>query len=659
MPGADFKWDGKAYAEFLNAKARVVGGQTKDTDSGITLLDKDSNWLFSHPHVRDSEHPTVLVQREWHDALWAYFKENMVDSDMRFAVVGTPGIGKSVGINIMVHRLLRDADKFSNWSDTQLMQDADVAEYARANNITTLSADDKRHLSAMKGRRYIVVIFPKHGFTYVFDTVCQLMSAAIEFDDCSPARIFRQIDPQRTSIVVLHDLGQKAPMEEAARYPCVLFTSPTNDTKQYEEFLKDAGGRGYNFYAPVYDHAEMRFVAKNVWSVSEKEWEERARVCGNVPRLVFGSAGARATWTTSTDAKITDLTSTGGFVLCKQVLTNVLVSGVSDSLIVIGPKVEVDGGITYLKPSTTERSDHVRTGILNCNSANMLAAAKDALQTGEGKFFERAAVQLIRGNTAYFKWGAVTALEKTSTSLHRSATEWATAVDAANTAWADAKGPSAKAKAKVAHEHAVAGQMAALHGASPTTALLGASLDAVGVQRAPAAAANKLEPVYFDAKQRPTLWLQPRCLYLPRDDSFPLVDAFMFAPPSTPGGAATIVAFQMTVADSLEAKHNPTEVAFTRFVGFFNQANLCTAYDAATDVYSKPAKFVLDSDAPARKLCVTIDGAFVPLSMSVVFCTRSETFQYQSMVGVRSEWTSAHFAWDQVRQYRLDVIRNV
>jgi hypothetical protein len=394
MPGAAiFEWNAKAYAEFLNAKPRVVGGQTKDAKSGITLLDKDSNWLFSDQTADDSEHPTVLIQREWHDALWAYFKKNVAYQRVRFAVVGTPGIGKSVAINVMLHRLLLDADKFSNWSDKQLMQDADVAEYARAKNITTLSADDKRHLSAMKGRRYVVIILPKDHYTFVFDTVCQQMSAAIEERIWSAADILYHLDSSRRNTVVLHDLGQKPPVEEARRYTCVLFTSPSDDTKKYTEFLKDGGGgSGGLFYAPVYSDAEMQFVADNVWPEHKDKWKERADVCGNVPRLVFGSEPERVAWTRITDTKIT-LLANSSFDVCKQVLTNVHVASISDRLLVIGPKVETDGRIDYAAPTSNLRSVYVRNRIMNCINANTVAAAKEVLgTTSDDKEFERMAL---------------------------------------------------------------------------------------------------------------------------------------------------------------------------------------------------------------------------------------------------------------------------
>jgi hypothetical protein len=42
--------------------------------------------------------------------------------------------------------------------------------------------------------------------------------------------------------------------------------------------------------------------------------------------------------------------------------------------------------------------------------------------------------------------------------------------------------------------------------------------------------------------------------------------------------------------------------------------------------------------------------------MSVVYITRSSTCGYQSMEGVKGAWTSAHYAWDQVKQFRVDIM---
>jgi hypothetical protein len=162
-----------------------------------------------------------------------------------------------------------------------------------------------------------------------------------------------------------------------------------------------------------------------------------------------------------------------------------------------------------------------------------------------------------------------------------------------------------------------------------------------------------MQAVSFIANHRPSLWLKPRCLYLPLDTSFPLLDAFMFAPPKASAEgvasrAATIVAFQMTFADSIDAKHKPTEGAFDCFVDMFNNANLFAEPDGA-----KPVKLVAE---PGRVLRVAIDCDIVPLNMSMVFCTRSANLGYQSMVGSASRpWQASRFAWDQVRQYRLDV----
>jgi hypothetical protein len=107
----------------------------------------------------------------------------------------------------------------------------------------------------------------------------------------------------------------------------------------------------------------------------------------------------------------------------------------------------------------------------------------------------------------------------------------------------------------------------------------------------------------------------------------------------------------MTFADSVDAKHRPTATAFDSFVESFNETRFFA--DAA---HTRRVKLV----AGGRALRVSIHGKHYPLEMSVVYVTRTANIKYQSMIGAEGKSrTPAHFAWDQVRQYRLDAIRNV
>jgi hypothetical protein len=345
IPGADVKWDPKAYAEFIKAQVRVVQREPKD-DSGITLLDKDSNWLFSNPNVDDADqHPKVLIRREWHDALWERFKESTAREKMRFAVIGTSGIGVSAAINVMVHRLLLDAAKSAS------------AEEPPAAS------------STMNGRRYVVAIFPKHDATYVFDTASQ-QSARIAVDDCAPARILEHLDPKCHNTVVLDDVDVGRPVPAAGNYPCVHFATPTDPTKAPTTFLEN--GADFCFFAPVYNFSELLFVAEHVWSVPRDELIARDTVCGSVPSLVFGPATDREAWQAATDAALVRVV-TGSVDLCKRVLEMNHVDGISQFLYVVGPtKSYEEAGVDYLKatfdylkPTLDDRSLYTIDGVMN------------------------------------------------------------------------------------------------------------------------------------------------------------------------------------------------------------------------------------------------------------------------------------------------------
>jgi hypothetical protein len=170
---------------------------------------------------------------------------------------------------------------------------------------------------------------------------------------------------------------------------------------------------------------------------------------------------------------------------------------------------------------------------------------------------------------------------------------------------------------------------------------------------AAAAAAAKPTVEYFNHNHRPVIALSKGVIFVPFKETFPLVDAFMFAPPpSSPAAAATLVAFQMTTADSPKSKHRPKQPSFTSFVEAFNAVTFIHG-DAAQGTI---ANDFTDKPIDASRLKVQIGRRTVPLDMSVVYITRANKFGYQSMDRVKGAWTSAHFAWDQVKQFRVDTM---
>ena len=243
------KWKTEIYNSVASAKQTRVQGQD--------VLTKQDGGRWFGAKKDDLPADTILV-RNWHKALWDRHKDKLATDHYQVIIIGTPGIGKSLGLNYIL------------W------------EYLRAPK-------------AVQKKRYVALILPNSNEYFLFDTTTKKACRRDFFGRQELSHLIPFLD----DLLVLHDLGTDAPVTPSD-LPTVLATSPKED--KYKEFRKNASNACL-FYVPLFTDAEMDYMAANImpsdhnydaaWQEPRKRkqctcWRDVAYFYGNVPRLVFG-----------------------------------------------------------------------------------------------------------------------------------------------------------------------------------------------------------------------------------------------------------------------------------------------------------------------------------------------------------------------------------
>ena len=355
-------FDEAPYQHILRARMRSNVDDPNGT--GITLLEKSTPWLGVAAADGD-ECANVLIVRKWHHAFWERHKDVLHKKGLLVAIIGTPGIGKTIALNFILWKLL------------------------------TSPIDSKTgRPQAMGPRRYVVLILPKAKWVHVFDTKEKSMASADSVAGGIGAAIVRLVPTYATESIILHDLGKDDPATPDW-LPTVLATSPK--ASKYNEFLKSSCIGAPKFYAPLYSDDEMELVATNVWRTQradqEGTWQERAAKYGNVPRLVFEATAEKATaWTETAMTNIVAVSSNAA--ACTNFLNGDLQAGTSDTLLCYVPSP------TYTRyENVVTRSPWVLQQLTAKRYDVVISAARDAiLNTSDGVTFERAMLLLLVGD---------------------------------------------------------------------------------------------------------------------------------------------------------------------------------------------------------------------------------------------------------------------
>jgi hypothetical protein len=233
-------WDARLYQSVVEARLKPIDDKKL---KGFHVLEKSTPWLGT----ADKR----LLVRQWHVDFWKLYGPKM-SSIKVINILGTPGIGKSVGLNYILHAYLAAA------------------------------AAKKKGCE----KRYVALILPNSDKFYLFDTKSKV---ACEADIRADKSGMNLLSPYKNDLLVLHDLGKDAPMT-SRDIPTVLATWPKYE--KYNEFMK---GGGLPFYVPLFTDDEMEVMSKyffpdidfNRIDAGWKTWRDAAHLFGNVPRQVF------------------------------------------------------------------------------------------------------------------------------------------------------------------------------------------------------------------------------------------------------------------------------------------------------------------------------------------------------------------------------------
>ena len=240
------EWSAVEYLNILNATEKA-----KDFAAKVQLLKKSSNWFGFGSDL--------LLVRDWHHCFWDKFSSQLALDDHRFAIIGTPGTGKTVSLNVFLLWYLQAA----------------------------ASLDPKTKDIAKK--RYVVLVLPNELRWILFDTEKKMTCEG------KIGKLEEALEPIEKQLLVLHDIGNGSPITSRT-LPTVIATSPKYE--KYNEFMKGEFSR--RFYAPLYTDEEMDFAAQKVFPNCDytkvwpgdptcTTWQRAAYYFGNVPRHVFSS----------------------------------------------------------------------------------------------------------------------------------------------------------------------------------------------------------------------------------------------------------------------------------------------------------------------------------------------------------------------------------
>ena len=243
------------YASIAAAAPKPINGNLKDPATGIRLIEKEQGPWIGLP--RKSSTSSLLIERQWQRDFWERYKYFLNDESQLVAIIGTPGLGKTVALNWLLWKFLTVAN--------------DAAESAMVFG---------------PNRRYVMLVLPSQS-TYLFDT--RLRNATVWGGSISPQHAVDAAPAAfREELIILHDLRSQRPVTDPY-FPTVLATSPKEDN--YKQFLKDAEriqlARASRFYAPVFSDDEMEFTARHVFPARVSDWRKSAHYFGNVPRPVL------------------------------------------------------------------------------------------------------------------------------------------------------------------------------------------------------------------------------------------------------------------------------------------------------------------------------------------------------------------------------------
>lgn len=95
------QWDTTLYTDIASADLRA---SELARAAGIQLLECSSSWC-----EKGQVFPTnLLMVREWHRKLWATYSTELA-SEHLLVIIGTPGVGKSMGLNYVLFQYLQAA----------------------------------------------------------------------------------------------------------------------------------------------------------------------------------------------------------------------------------------------------------------------------------------------------------------------------------------------------------------------------------------------------------------------------------------------------------------------------------------------------------------------------------------------------------------------
>ena len=280
MAVAPLEWDTAAYSAVLDAA--IVAS---DPSIGISVVAKTTPW---YPFKERSAGCRSLIVRKWHYAFWERYSKTLFYGRHQVAIIGTPGIGKTVAQNVFLWWLLRDADARDKRNAAPPAPASSQSAPAPLPSAGSAGATEATR-SVSVPPRYVVLLLPKAPRVYIFDTEKRAMATTRVMDTTFFA-VMDFVDPDwEANSIVLHDLGAGAGNAShtwcGEFVPAIYTTSPGE--KKYQDTLKSSSASTDVFFAPLLDDAEMEFAAARVFSRSDDEWKQRAWVCGNVPRLVF------------------------------------------------------------------------------------------------------------------------------------------------------------------------------------------------------------------------------------------------------------------------------------------------------------------------------------------------------------------------------------
>jgi len=309
-------WDSNEYDRIMNAKC-----VRQSSENVISVIEpRDGKWYATDEGTSVLPSSQLLV-RTWHNALWKRYKTTFATPGHVVAITGSPGIGKTLGLNFILYKYLQAAEhrsvpksaaaESSDYEDSdESEEDDDDSDYfaheseediyapwwaARDEEIALPVKEHEQHLrgnNTVVHRRYVALILPNDACYYIFDTVEKKACRVSLHDDPTTSRL----DPFYEDLFVLHDLGNDAPLTPR-RLPTVIST-PLKYAN-INEFMKSSPKF---FYVPLFSDDEMDFVATHVCPKTHTydavwprkaggavctTWRDAAYYCGHVPRLVF------------------------------------------------------------------------------------------------------------------------------------------------------------------------------------------------------------------------------------------------------------------------------------------------------------------------------------------------------------------------------------